>query len=502
MKKMNISRLKAIIVLCAMATCILGASAFTSEYIPSTQDVTKGDTPFGIFSKVWKNVHKDDTPVTLLTRVPKDKLKLMAQQLKKDFNVKKDVIFDQPYYYVGEVITAYTQQLYGGKADPENAFRAIQYSPFVDVMNSYIEKYPESPHCAEIIARRACFAENELWEKAHEKKTREAYEEFASACSNTLCNYEGCEAISAANHKNAEAVREWYALVDSSEKKGPSVYKDFANYIKKYGDDSEFAAEARIQYLLYKDRYDWSVALKQNTNKAIQGYLQNHPDGQYVEFARNMLEEVELWDKAKATHSYEDYCAYYDRYPDGEYAAEAIKLLKQHEEEAWKATKASKKLDAYENFIKEHPKGYYANEARNIIAKTKMEQNKNVKPSFNEFPRAGDYSHPGYSLICFGNADAGKRVLYFYMEGPTGYYESIRADNYEWVRVKNGTYEVFIQGTKDEKWRGTVNVGNGIYYQVSWTGNNQNKKTTDQIAKVIEDKVEEEKMFLRVQNNR
>ena len=63
-----------------------------------------------------------------------------------------------------------------------------------------------------------------------------------------------CEAISAANHKNAEAVREWYALVDSSEKKGPSVYKDFANYIKKYGEDSEFAEEARIQYLLYKDR--------------------------------------------------------------------------------------------------------------------------------------------------------------------------------------------------------------------------------------------------------
>ncbi len=496
MKMMNISRLKAIIVLCAMATCILGASAFTSEYMPSTQDVTKGDTPFGIFSKVWKNVHKDDTPVTLLTRVPKDKLKLMAQQLKKDFNVKKDVIFDQPYYYVGEVITAYTQQLYGGKADPENAFRAIQYSPFVDVMNSYIEKYPESPHCAEIIARRACFAENDLWEEAHEKKTREAYEAFASACSNTPCKYEGCEAISAANHKNAEAVREWYALVDSSEKKGPSVYKDFANYIKKYGEDSEFAEEARIQYVLYKDRYDWSVALKQNTNKAIQGYLQNHPDGQYVEFARNMLEEVELWDKAKATHSYDDYCAYYDRYPDGEHAAEAIKLLKQYEEETWKATKASKKLDAYENFIKEHPKGYYANEARNIIAKTKMEQNKNVKPSFTEFKRAGDYSHPGYSLIYFGNADNKQRVLTFSMTGPTGYSESIRADDLKWVRVKNGTYEVLIQGTKDEIIRGSVTVENGIYYKVLWTGNNQNKETTDKMLNVIVDKVEEEKMYI------
>ena len=185
------------------------------------------------------------------------------------------------------------------------------------------------------------------------------------------------------------------------------------------------------------------------------------------------------------------------RHIDWKLYARTDKLfVKQYEEETWKATKASKKLDAYENFIKEHPKGYYANEARNIIAKTKMEQNKNVKPSFTEFKRAGDYSHPGYSLIYFGNADNKQRVLTFSMTGPTGYSESIRADDLKWVRVKNGTYEVLIQGTKDEIIRGSVTVENGIYYKVLWTGNNQNKETTDKMLNVIVDKVEEEKMYI------
>ena len=62
--------------------------------------------------------------------------------------------------------------------------------------------------------------------------------------------------------------------------------------------------------------------------------------------------------------------------------------------------------------------------------------------------------------------------------------------------MKNGAYEVLIQGAKDEIIRGSVTVENGIYYQVSWTGNNVNNKTTEKMKKAIEEKVEAEAMFL------
>lgn len=499
MKMIVSPRMKAIMVLCAMAACVLGASASTIESMPSTQNLTKGkDSPFVIFCNVWKNIHKDDkTTLTLLTKVPSDTLKLMAPQLKKDFKVDKDVIFDLPYYYVGEVITTYTQLQCEGKTDEKNAFRAIQYSISIDDLDAYLEKYPEATYCKEIKARRACFNEYELWVEAQEKKTRPAYEAFADACSNTLCEYEGCEAISAANHKNAEAVRAWYALLDKSEGSDPKIYKDFENYIQKYGDYPEFAKEARKQMGLYKDRYDWDVASRLGTTKAIQGYLDNHADGQYAKLANSMLVEVALWEQANRTHSYKDYCDYYTAYPDGKYAKEAEKMLKQHENTSWQETKAAKTLDAYEKFVKQYPNGYYKNEALNSIAKTKMLQNKKTKPSFTEFNRVGDYSHPGYSLICFGNADNTKRVFTIYMTGPAGYSETISArDEFKWVMVKDGKYEVLIQGMKDEIIRGSVTVENGIYYRVSFIGDSPNKETTEKMKKAIEERVKEEALFI------
>ena len=125
-----------------------------------------------------------------------------------------------------EYMSAYCHYLISPNTSLEQTYTEIALKD----MQGFIEKYPESPHCAEIIARKACFEENELWEKAHEKKTREAYEAFASVCSNTLCKYEGCEAISAANHKNAEAVEDSLPCILLSSKYSSSKRRQTPNW--------------------------------------------------------------------------------------------------------------------------------------------------------------------------------------------------------------------------------------------------------------------------------
>ena len=497
MKMIRNPKLKVIMTLCFIILCALDASASNSESMASPYDVNKGETPFALFCKIWKDMGNDDKKLTLLTQIPKDTLiQKVAPLLKKGLGVKNDVDFELPCYTVGKVLTKLLKKKYGGKQNEENDYRAIQYSTSIEDLDAYVAKYPNSPFCEEIKSRRDCFNENNLWEAAFEKKTSDAYKAFANACSQQLCQYEGCDAISAVNHKRAEAVKDWYDIVGESDENDPSIYKKYEDYIEKYKDCPIFVEEARAKMMPYKDRNDWNIAKSQNTMESLQNYLDNHKDGKFVKRAEMMLAELDLWAKAEKSKSYKDYCDYYTAYPDGQYAENAIEKIKQFEDRAWKTTLASNNLDEYENFLKKFPSGFYANEALKIIVEKKMQPYLKRKAAFEEFPQAGDYSHRGYSLICFGNADNMKRVLSFSMTGPTGYSKQINPGKYEWVRVKNGTYEVLIQGSKEENWRGTVIVENGIYYQVTWTGNNRNNEASNKIAEAIGEKVKEEKMLI------
>ncbi len=468
----------------------------------------KGDTPFGIFCNLWLEQNQGSQELTLLTPVPSETLNQLSPLLKKSLKVKTDVKYDLPTNVSG-VLTTLLKERNGKKSNEKNDFYAIQYSMDSSDFENYLNKYPNSKFADEAKARLECFKENELWEIAAKSKTRKAYEAFANYCADhSLVEYEGCEAISKNNHASATAIVEWYALSDRSKGNNPEIYNDYSNYILKYGDSSLFSGEAKDSMNLNKDRFDWRIAKKENTREAYQEYIKNHADGRFAWKAENLVKEIELWEKAQKNDTYQDYCAYYTEYPDGMFASTAIEEIRKEEDRVWEELKKMDNkmqgeylLKAYETFAKIYPSGYYANEALNRIAELKLASYLKEPPAFNSIQSVGYYSHSGYSLICLGNVDKSTTITVS-LNGPTGFSKSIKPGNYEWVRVKNGSYKILVQASHVQNWWGNAVFENKMYADgwatsTKYNGfsiNNRDNAAVEKLIKVIKSKAEEEEI--------
>lgn len=490
MKPLHTFRFKTMTFLVCMFCCCCAISAHTA----SVEEAQKKASPFATISTLLQDQGMDN--VSLLTVIPSETLNLISPQLKKVLKVKDYVSFDTNST-VGNVLTTLLKSKYGKKSNEKNDFFSIQYSTSSSDFEKYLKKYPHSKFADEAKARFNCFKENELWLTAQEDETKDAYEAFADLCAkNTVCNYEGCEGIGMQNRKMAEAISKWYALADRSKGNDPSLFSD---YISQYGSYSPFAAEATDSLNVNQDRFDWNVASTKDNKAAYESYLAKHKKGLYSSRAENLVEELDLWEKAKTSGKYTDYCAYYAEYPEGKHADETIAKLKQEEEAAWAQAKKTNTIKSYENFVNKYPSGYYANDAQNKISDLRLAPFLNDPASIGDLTYLGGYSQPGYSLIFFGNADKSKTIT-FSLTGPTGFSKSVKPGNYEWVKVKNGKYKILLQASNTENYWGSCSFEDRIYGD-SWntvtrvgpfdfTGtSNANPKYTEKFTEIIEERV-------------
>ncbi|MBR6981650.1 MAG: hypothetical protein IKH88_17730 [Prevotella sp.] len=492
MKPFHTFRFKMLTAMAVLLSFCFSVSAHT-EAVDETQ---KGMSPFEAISTLLQQQGIDN--VNLLTVVPSETFNLISPQLKKALKVKDDVGYE-PNSTVGDVLTSMLKKKYGKKSNEKNDFLSIQYSTSSSDFEKYLIKYPNSKFANEARARLNCFNENELLLFAKEENTRLAYETFANLCANNaVCDYEGCEGIGAKNHKVAEAVSKWYALTDRSTGSNPSL---FSEYISQFGDDSPFALEAADSLEVNQDRYDWKVATSKDTKAAYESYLASHEDGINKKTAELALKELTLWEKAKDSDKYEDFCAYYEEYPEGKHADETIKKLKQIEDAAWQQAQKKNTLAAYEDFVNKYPSGYYSSDAQNKISDFRLAPFLKEPASLSDLTYFGGYSQPGYSLIFLGNGDK-KATITVSLNGPTGYSKKFKPGAYEWVKVKNGKYRVLVQASNVENYWGNCTFEDRIYggawcttvrnsfgIQVS---SNINPEYSNKFEKVIDERVIQE----------
>lgn len=421
-----------------------------------------GGTPYSVFYGMWLEHVKDSTEFTLLTVIPGETLSEISPLLKKALKVKSDITCDSTAS-VGGTLTKLLKEKYAKKSNEKNDFLAIQYSTSSSDFADYLIKWPDSKYAEEAKARLECFKANELWLVAKETKSRETYERFAQYCADhAICEFEGCQRISKTSHDIGTAICDWYSIIDRSNVLDCSIYKDYSDYIEKYGRNSLFGNDASDSLQVNKDRYDWNIAVMEDTPNAYKEYIDNHGDGKHVRKAEALIKELELWNIAAKSDGYDDYCAYYSEYPDGKYAEEAAEKMKRHEEPLWEITKKSNTLKAYEDFVRKYPSGFYASDAQNLITEMRLAPYLKNPPSFNSISTVGYYSHPGYSLVCLGNIDKSTTITVS-LNGPTGFSKTIRPGGREWVRVKNGSYKILVQASNVQNWWGNASLENHMY---------------------------------------
>jgi len=79
----------------------------------------------------------------------------------------------------------------------------------------------------------------------------------------------------------------------------------------------------RHYYLINKQFEAWDIAVKENNFSSFQNYLNNYPNGKYVDEAKKFQEEA-FWKRSKEINTLQSYHDYIDIYPNGKY----IKLAK------------------------------------------------------------------------------------------------------------------------------------------------------------------------------
>jgi len=122
---------------------------------------------------------------------------------------------------------------------------------------------------------------------------------------------------------------------------------------------------------------DWEAARQADSIAAYEEFLEQHPDGEYTDAARERIagiREQNAWDSARDADSVEAYQAFLDEYPDSEHAAQAdgrIDDLKRAER--WAQLRNSTEIAQLEAFARRYRDSDEAAQARERIAQLEAE---------------------------------------------------------------------------------------------------------------------------------
>jgi hypothetical protein len=124
----------------------------------------------------------------------------------------------------------------------------------------------------------------------------------------------------------------------------------------------------KIQTIIFgEDEMDWRYAKNNLTISgisSIETYLGLHPNGLYVNDARNIIEENE-WKVAKILDTQDSYKTYVRKYPSGKFVPNALNKLEQIN---WEEAIKSDLRANYENYLLNFPDGLHKNEAKDYLA--------------------------------------------------------------------------------------------------------------------------------------
>ena len=130
----------------------------------------------------------------------------------------------------------------------------------------------------------------------------------------------------------------------------------------------------------------WEEAKSKNTVEGYELFLSKYPESEFAQEALNVkvkLEEKNLWGEAKSKNTIEGYELFLSKYPESEFAQEALNVkVKLEEKNLWGEAKSKNTIEGYELFLSKYPESEYSNNAQ--IAKSKLEWENFSEPFLTE----------------------------------------------------------------------------------------------------------------------
>ncbi len=116
---------------------------------------------------------------------------------------------------------------------------------------------------------------------------------------------------------------------------------------------------------------DWEEARQADSLSAYQEFLEQYPDGEHTEAARQRIVEIreqDAWETARDRDTIEAYQTFVDDYPDSTHAAQAISRISELERaESWSRLQGSREASELEAFVRRYPDSTEADLARERI---------------------------------------------------------------------------------------------------------------------------------------
>lgn len=150
----------------------------------------------------------------------------------------------------------------------------------------------------------------------------------------------------------------------------------------------------RISAIKLKEDQDYyELVCSKETVQAYQDYLRKYPNGQHALEARGRIEDMELWQKAKATNTIEAYRNYLDNSKNKSFAQLANDAITDLEsKDSWEIIKHTTSRRDIEDFILKYPKSSCIPDATKrhdeLLAVEAYEQG-NLQRAYEKFEAAG-----------------------------------------------------------------------------------------------------------------
>ena len=165
----------------------------------------------------------------------------------------------------------------------------------------------------------------------------------------------------------------------------------------------------------------WAACQKAGTAAAYQAFLDQFPNGERTEEAKQKIEllrEEEAWQSARQADTIAAYLRYQDDYPKGDHFAQSVQAIANLEDnQDWKNARARNTIAAYLQYQTRHPNGQYRAQAQQAVQRLRREMaapTPTAKPevkSLNQPSLRRNLSRPRLSL--HGKRRVKKRLYLF-----------------------------------------------------------------------------------------
>ncbi|MFU8833248.1 MAG: SPOR domain-containing protein [Wenzhouxiangella sp.] len=128
---------------------------------------------------------------------------------------------------------------------------------------------------------------------------------------------------------------------------------------------------------------DWEEARQADSLSAYQEFLEQYPDGEHADTARQRISEIreqDAWETARERDTVEAYQAFVDEYPDSTHAAQASSRISELERtESWSRLQDSRDISELTAFVQRYPDSEEADRARERIEQLEAELQAEVR---------------------------------------------------------------------------------------------------------------------------